>query len=284
MSVLFCDSNSELWYTRADELGLKVIGMPYNIDDDDEKDYDLGRNTDFDDFYNRIKAGSVAKTSALNVQNYIDYFEPVLASGQDVLYIHFSHNMSGTFEYMKQAIEILKEKYPNQNVKYVDTLRISIAEALLVYEAGKLWKNGASDEEIIDYIEKNREKQKIYFLVDDLGHLKRGGRLSSTSCFFGTMLNIKPVLKMDEEGKIVKHGVAKGRKKGIQQLFEFAKSADINYPICIAHAQAENDAIELKSLLEKFFNNKVEVWVQPIGPTVGTHCGPGTLGVSYREK
>lgn len=145
MNVFFCDSNSELWYTKAEELGIKVIGMPYNIDND-ERDYDLGKNTDFNDFYTRLKNGSIAKTSALNTQNYIDYFEPVLASGNDVLYVHFSNKMSATFDYMKQAIDILKEKYPNNTVKYVDTLSIAIGEALIVYEAAKLWKKGASDE------------------------------------------------------------------------------------------------------------------------------------------
>ena len=286
MSVLFFDSNSELWYTKADELGLtNLIGMPYNIDDEDEQAYDLGRNTDFDAFFNKVKAGSTARTSALNVQNYIDYFEPVLARGEDILYVHFSSAMSGTFEYMKQAIELLKEKYPDRKIQYVDTLRISIGEGLIVYDVAKMWKNGATDEEIIDYVEKERLKYNVNFVVDDLKHLKRGGRLSTTSCVFGTLLNIKPILCVSDEGMIIKQEVAKGKKKALVQLFEKTKNADINHAIVITHAQAEDEAKELFEMIKDYFSGQnVEMWIQPIGPTVGTHCGAGTVGVAFKEK
>lgn len=286
MSKFFCDSNSELWFTRADELGLNVIGMPYTLDDV-EQDYDLGRNTDFDAFYNRIKKGGIAKTQALNVQNYLDYFEPVLKSGEDIIYVHFSNQMSGTFTYMKQAIEILKEKYPDRTIKYVDTLLISVGEALEVYDAAKMWKNGATDDEIIKYIETYRQNYAVYFLVDDLGHLKRGGRLSTSSFVVGTMLNIKPILKMNETGNIIKYGVASGKKKGIKELVNIVKNTGMDlkkHPIIIAHAQAEEYANQLKSLLLEEIDNGLEIWVQPIGPTVGTHCGPGTIGITFYAK
>ena len=283
MSRFFCDSNSELWFTKADELGLDVIGMPYTLDDV-EKDYDLGRNTDFDAFYNRIKKGGVAKTQALNVQNYLDYFEPVLKNGENIIYVHFSNQMSGTFAYMKQAIEILKEKYPERTIKYVDTLLISVGEALEVYDAAKMWKNGATDDEIIKYIEDYRQNYAVYFLVDDLGHLKRGGRLSTSSFVVGTILNIKPILKMNETGNIIKHGVASGKKKGIKEMANIVKNTgkDLDkHPIIIAHAQAEQYANELKKLLLDEISKDLEIWVQPIGPTVGTHCGPGSIGITF---
>lgn len=287
MSVFFCDSNSELWHTKAEELGLKVIGMPYNIDDDEERAYDLGKDTDFKDFYTRLKKGSSAKTSALNMQDYIEYFEPVLASGEDVLYVHFSKKMSGTFEYMNQAITFLKEKYPKNSIKCVDTYSIAVGEALIVYEAAKMWKNGATDEEIIDFVVNNREKFATYFIVDDLSHLKKGGRLSTTSFVVGTILNIKPVLKISKDGEIVKHSVAKGRKKSLTQLFEiFVDLVDEveNYPICIVHALSEDDALKLKNMIENHFNKPLEIWFQPIGPTIGTHCGPGSIGIAFHAK
>jgi len=286
MSRFFCDSNSELWFTKADELGLNVIGMPYTLDDV-EKDYDLGRNTDFDYFYNRIKKGGIAKTQALNVQNYLDYFEPVLKGGDDIIYVHFSNQMSGTFTYMKQAIDILKEKYPQRTIKYVDTLLISVGEALEVYEAAKMWKNGATDDEIIKYIEDYRQNYAVYFLVDDLGHLKRGGRLSTSSFIVGTVLNIKPILKMDEMGKIIKHGVASGKRKGIREMANIVKSTGKEldkHPIIIAYAQAEDLAQELKNILLDEIDKNLEIWVQPIGPTVGTHCGPGSIGITFYAK
>lgn len=284
MSRFFCDSNGELWYTRADELGLDVIGMPYTIDDEDERDYDLGRNTDFDDFYKRLSNGSIAKTQALNVQNYLDYFEPVLAGGEDIIYIHFSNQMSGTFEQMRKAIEILKEKYPERRIRTADTKLISIGESLLVYEAAKMWKSGASDDDIIEFVEKYKQNYALYFLVDDLGYLRKGGRLKTASFIVGTMLNIKPILKVNEEGQITKADVAKGIKRGLKELVNIVKSTgnDIyKHPLVIAHAAAKNLADELRELFVAEFGDKLEIWEQPIGPTVGAHCGPGSVGIAF---
>lgn len=287
MSRFFCDSNGELWYTRADELGLDVIGMPYTIDDEDERAYDLGRNTDFDDFYNRLKNGSIAKTQALNVQNYLDYFEPVLAGGEDIIYIHFSNQMSGTFEQMRKAIEILKEKYPERTIRTADTKLIAIGEALIVYEAAQLWKSGKSDEEIIEFVEKYKQNYAMYFLVGDLAYLRNGGRLKTSSFIVGTMLNIKPILKMNEEGIIVKADVARGIKRGLKELVNVVKKIgnDVyKHPLIIAHAGAQQLANELKELFVAEFGDKIEIWQQPIGPTVGTHCGPGSVGIAFHSN
>lgn len=285
MSVFFCDSNCELWFTKVDELGIKVIGMPYNIDDE-ERDYDMGRETDFEDFFTRVKNGSMPKTSALNKQNYIDYFEPVLASGQDIIYVHFSSNLSGTFDFMNSAIEELKEKYPERTIKTVDTYAISMSAGLIVYEAAKRWKAGASDDEIITWVEENRQKFTEYFMVEDLNHLKRGGRLSGTAAFFGTLLNVKPILKVSSDGKIVKDGTAKGNRKSIAYMIDKMKEIGENiadYPIVIIDAISHENAELLKQEILKFIPD-ADIWHQPIGPTIGTHCGPGTVGVVFHAK
>ena len=286
MSKFFIDSNSELWYTRADELGLEVIGMPYTLDEDDERAYDLGRNTDFETFFERIKKGAVAKTQALNTQNYIDYFEPVLEAGEDIIYIHFSSKMSGTFKQMEQAIEILKEKYPERKILTADTLTISLGEALMVYDCAKMWKDGVKDEDIIKYAEEKRNNYACTFIVEDLGHLKRGGRLSTASCIFGTMLNIKPILKVNENGEIVKAQTTKGLKKGIKDMVQIVKENGTEldkHPMIIAHACAEEYANELKQQLQAEFPT-AEIWIQKIGPTIGSHCGPGTFGIAFYAK
>ena len=286
MSKFFIDSNSELWYTRAEELGVEVIGMPYTLDEDDEIAYDLGKNTDFEEFYDRIRKGACAKTQALNTQNYLDYFEPVLAAGEDIIYIHFSSKMSGTFKQMEQAIEILKEKYPERKILTADTLSISLGEALMVYDCAKMWKAGVKDEDIIRYVEEHRNNYAVNFIVEDLGHLKRGGRLSTMSCIFGTMLNIKPILKINENGEIVKASVSKGLKKGIKDLVQSIKDNGTEldkHPIVIGHACAEEYANELKELINAEFP-QAEVWVQKIGPTIGSHCGPGTFGIAFYTK
>ena len=285
MSVFFCDSNCELWYTKVDELGIKVIGMPYNIDDE-ERDYDMGRETDFEDFYARVKNGSMPKTSALNKQNYIDYFEPVLASGQDILYVHFSSNLSGTFEFMNSAIEELKEKYPERTIKTVDTYAISMSAGLIVYEAAKLWKAGKSDDEIIAWVENNRQKFTEYFMVEDLNHLRRGGRLSGAAAIVGTVLGIKPILKVSSEGKIVKDGTAKGHRKSIAYMVDKMKEIGANvadFPIVVISATAPELAETLKQEILKLIPD-ADIWTQPIGPTIGTHCGPGTVGVVFHAK
>ena len=285
MSRFFCDTNSELWYTVADELGLDVIAMPYSLDGE-ESAYDLGRNTDFKAFYNSLKKGADAKTQALNVQNYIDYFEPVLAAGEDIIYVHFSRNMSGTFAQMDQAIAELKGKYPNRKISVVDTKSISIGEALIVYDAALLWKNGATDEEIVKFVEDNRQNYTVYFTVKDLTQLKRGGRISSVSYVAGTILNIKPVLCVEENGTLMKYGTAKGAKAALKALVSRVKeigSQIFDHPIIITHADAEESADELKQMLISEFGDKLTIWTQQIGPTVGSHCGAGTVGIAFHS-
>ena len=286
MSVFFTDSNCELWYTEIKKLGIEYISMPYTLEGV-EKGYDLGETHDFKKFYSKIRKGLVPITSALNPQEYLSIWEPYLAQGEDILYVSFSSRMSGTFEYMNQAIDVLKQKYPERSIKYVDTLSISMGAGLIVYEAAIMHKRGATDDEIIQFVEKFRDEVTIYFVVDDLMHLKRGGRISATSAVFGTVLGIKPVLTVDNTGRIVSVGKVKGRKKSILELVEKFKSLGENvadYPIAIMHADCEDDAMFLKSKIEEIVGKDATIWVQPVGPTVGTHCGPNTLGIAFHAK
>lgn len=286
MSRFFCDTNSDLWYTIADELGLDVISMPYSLDGE-ERGYDLGRNTDFVDYYYRLANGADAKTQALNMQNYIDYFEPVLQAGEDIIYVHFSRKLSGTFTQMDNAIAYLKEQYPDRKITTVDTKMISLGEALMVYEAAQLWKAGASDEEIAKFVEENRNHYALYFTVKDLTQLKRGGRLSAVSFVAGTLLNIKPIIRVDEEGALSKYETVKGVKAGIRTLADKVKllGDDLyNHPIIIAHADALEYAEEIKAQLLQEFGEKLTIFMQFIGPTVAAHCGIGSVGVAFYSK
>lgn len=285
MSVFFCDSNCELWYTKVDELGIKVIGMPYNLDGD-ERDYDMGRETDFVDFYKKEREGVNPKTSALNKQNYIEYFEPHLAEGNDILYVHFSNKLSGTFDFMKQAISELKEKYPERTIKTVDTLSISMGAGLIVYEAARLWKAGKSDDEIIKWVEDNRQKYSVIFVADDLNFLKRGGRVSSTVAFIGGILSVKPIMSVDVEGKLAKTGTAKGFKNAMNEMVRSMKLIGENvadHPIVIIDADNKENADYLEMIIHKEFGEGLDIWHQPVGPTIGCHCGPGTVGVIFHS-
>ena len=263
MSIMFCDTNLELWHTKVEELGLKVIYMPYLIDNE-EKIYDLGKTMDFKGFYNAIRNGSVPLTQALNPQNYIDYFEKYLKEGHDILYIHFSHLLSGTFEYMKTAIAELKQKYPNQKITTVDTLSISIGATALLYEAAKLHKQGASDEEVVKFVEEHRNHYLAYFVVDDLYHLKRGGRLSGTKAFIGTMMNVKPILSINSIGAITALDKSAGKKKALLNMLEKIKEEGLNlldHIIIVAHADAESDAMFLVNKIKEYASEEIDIWI-----------------------
>lgn len=283
MSKFFCDSLCELWFTKIDELGVNLINMSYSLGSE-VTDYDCGRNTDFKKFYNALRKGKDSKTQSLNMQNYIDYFEPVLASGEDVIYVHFSGEMSGTFNHMNKAISYLKEKYPNRTIRAVDTKSVSIGSEIIVYEAAKLWKAGATDDEVVEFVINHRDNFVLRFIAEDLKYLKKGGRLSATGMVVGTVLNIKPIIGVNSDGVLVKVGTAQGVKGGIKKLVDEMKElgSDVyNHPVIVAHADAENLVEELKVKLFEEFGDRLVVWEQPIGPTVGAHCGPGTLGIAY---
>lgn len=286
MSVFFTDSNSEIWWEIKEKLGIECIPMPYTLDGV-EKDFDLGKTHDYKAFYDAIRHGSMPITSALNPDNYIEIFEPFLKAGEDILYVHFSSALSGTFEFMKKAIEELKIKYPKQKITTVDTKSISLGEALIVYEAAIKHKRGETDDNIVKFVESFREEVGVYFTVDNLMHLKRGGRLSSFKAVFGTMLGIKPILTVLKDGRLKDISTVSGRKKALLSLVDKLKEEGENvadYPICILHADAESDGLFVKEKVQEIVGKDAEIWFQNVGPTVGTHCGPGTVGLVFHKK
>ena len=284
--VFFCDSNCELWFSVVDELGINVISMPYTLDGK-EYFYDLGRKTDLKHFYDRVRAGATPVTSALNPQNYIDHFEPVLAAGKDILYVTFSQAMSGTFEFMEQAVKELKAKYPQRRITAVDTKNISGGAALLVCAAARLYGEGKSAEEVAAFVEKTRALTRARFVVNDLFHLKRGGRISGFSAVFGSIFQIKPILHCNKHGRIEVFAKAKGRRTAIERLFRSEADAgiDLSYPVGIFNADASAEDCEmLAELLRREYKHEITLWRYPIGPVVGTHCGPDTLGLAFISK
>ncbi len=286
MSVFFIDSNSELWYDKVEKLGIEYISMPYTLDDT-EYYYDMGKNTDFKAFYDKVRKGSMPITSALNPQNYEDIFTPFLEQGNDIIYVTFSNAMSGTFDHLQTAIKTLKEKFPNRSIRYVDTKNISVGAGIIVYLAALEYKKGASDDEIIEFVENFRDELCEYFIVDNLMHLKRGGRLSAISAAVGTLLGIKPVLGINLDGKIDTVAKVNGRKKSILSLLDLLRQKGQNvadYPIAILHADCIDDANYLKEKIQEEYGKDLEIWLQDIGPTIGTHCGPGTLGIAFHGK
>lgn len=283
MSVFMFDSNSDLSYKIADQFPDAVpVLMPY-VMDDEVKYYDLGRHTDFKQFYDRMRAGAVPKTMALNPAEYEEYIEPIFKSGNDVLYVSFSHAMSGTFNNLNAALEHLKESYPERKLTLVDTASIAMGEGLLIYYCLLMKRDGATDEQIIEWVNANKMRMNHWFCVDDLIYLKRGGRISSVAQVFGSILEIKPVLTVSRGGIVVVDHKEKGRKKSIRALVD-AFDNNVEHPeeqvVYVVHSDAPDDAQYIAEKIREKHQIK-EVVIQLVGPVIGTHAGPGTVGILF---
>ncbi len=281
MSVLLCDSNCELWYTRVKELGLDYISMPYCYGGG-EYGYDLGENTDFKKFYDAVRGGTVPKTMALNPENYKEILTPYFKAGEDVLYISFSHAMSGTFAQLDAALKELKKEFPERKCTVFNTNSICLGAGIQVEAAAELKQKGASDEEIIAFLKEFTNRVAVYFVVDDLMHLKRGGRLSAGAAVAGTLLSIKPMLTVNEEGGLNVIEKVTGRKKAVRALADkvIKGLTGTEYSVYILDADCKEDGDKLAERI-KAERSDAKIVRQTVGPVIGTHCGPGTLGVIF---
>lgn len=286
MSVLFCDTDCELWYTTARELGVKVIPMPYTVDGE-ERLYDLGENTDLKAFFDKMRAGAEVSTAGLNPQTYIDIFEPWFKAGEDVLYVAFSSKMSNTFAYLETAVAELREKYPSVKYRRFDTLNISMGAGLMVYLAAKFFNaNGGDIDATYDYLETLVQNVAVLFVVDDLKYLARGGRLSPSKAKIGNVLQLKPVLYVNREGEIDVLAKQSGFKKAMSFVVaEFVKKYRFveGAPVVIVGADCDAYVAELRSRIEPEAKG-AEIIVQPVGPVIGAHCGPGTYGIIFTAE
>ena len=282
MSVFFTDTDCEMLYTDAEELGMKVIGMPYTLKNQ-EYVYDFGKTFEPKKFYDDMRAGEVVTTSALNSQDYLNYFEPVFAAGEHILYVHFSKELSGTFNHMQIAINELKEKYPDRKITCFDTGNICVGAGLQVIEACKLHNSGASDEEVVEFLKNFKDKISIYFYVDSLQYLKRGGRISAATAVFGSLLNIKPILSVTKEGKLEKLTTVKGTKKAIDFIYnKFIEeyNNDDSYEVFVLDADNKQVGDELAEKIRQS-GKKVAIRRMFVGPVIGAHAGPGTVGAVF---
>lgn len=281
MSVLLCDSNCELWHTTLKEYGVDFISMPYYIKDE-EYFYDLGEKTDFKQFFGMVRSGEMPKTQALNPENYKDIFTPYFERGEDVLYVSFSHAMSGTFNQLHTALNELKEIYPERKCTIFNTNSISLGAGIQVLAAARMKKAGATDEEIVKFLTDFTDKVAMYFVVDDLNHLKRGGRLGAFAAAFGTLLGIKPMLTVDAHGGLAVMEKLKGRKKALATLADKVINdiADKSFPVFVLDADCPEEGDRIAELIKEKLPD-VEIIRQTIGPVIGSHCGPGTTGVIF---
>ncbi len=284
MYQLFCDSNCELWYDVIDELGLNVIKMPYVLDEV-EYFYDMGKKTDLTEFFNKMRKGEVPKTAALNEYAYTEYFEPILARGEDIYYITFSHAMSGTFNAMKNVIAQLKEKYPEREIRFKDSKNISMGSGIITYYGALKYREGATMDELDSYFDELIAHTGTYFAVNDLTYLYRGGRVSGVSKVFGNLLGIKPILHFNDEGKILNVDKPKGFKKALATLLGYIKATGSEldrYKIFVMHADCKEEGEGFVEMIRAAFPDKeLDITLQMVGPVIGAHCGPGTIGLIF---
>ena len=284
MSKIFFDTDCELWYTMLPDMGCELFKLPYTIDGK-ESFYDMGEATDFEAFYAAVRGGSMPITSALNAQIYTEILEPFFKAGEDMLYISFSSKMSGTFNHLEMALKDLRAKYPKARFRRFDTKNICWGAGIQVYYAVKYFNEGHTLDEVLSYLEDNTNMFTQYFAVDDLFHLKRGGRISAAAAAFGTLFSLKPILHTNDNGELEVVTKVTGANKAISTLVEKVKTlgAELDkYPIVVLDADNKAAADKMESKLREAFPD-AEIWRYPIGPVIGSHCGPGTIGVCFRS-
>jgi len=284
--VFMTDSDSDLPFSYVDQLDLSMVYMPYIIDGKEYMD-DLGRAGGQKEYFDNMRAGAAPSTSLLPMGAYLDIFEPILAEGKDILFIAFSSQLSGTMNNARSAAEELLEKYPERKILIVDTLSISAPQSILVLKAHELYRQGKPMEEVAQWVEENKLRAQAWFTVDDLKYLRRGGRISAVAAVAGTLLDLKPIITENCEGRLVSADKVRGRKSALRLLADKA-AENIDDPAnampVIMHADAPEDAMRLEKLLRERVPELTEIQTWYVGPVIGAHCGPGTVAVCYFGK
>ena len=283
--ILMTDSDSDLPYALKVKYDIPVVYMPYALDGKEYFD-DLGQTLDYDSYYEAMRNGAAPVTAALNEATYLDYFEPVLSSGKDLLFLAFSSQLSRTIESIRSAREVLLAKYPERRFTLVDTLSISAPQTLLVLKAHEMYRAGKPMDEVAQWVEDNKLRAQAFFTVDDLKYLKRGGRISSTAAALGTMLDLKPIIVESREGKLESVAKVRGRKKAIAYIVEqtLANLDDPTEAPCIVlHSACPEEAARLRDILKEK-EPRLNIHIENIGPVIGAHTGPGALACCFLGK
>lgn len=281
--MILTDSSADLTAELVAELGVEVIPLSFTMEDKTYFNYPDNRDIDPADFYARLRGGAMATTAAVNVADYTEAIEPILKEGKDVLVLAFSSGLSATCHSAQIAAGELMEQYPDRKVYVVDTLCASLGQGLLVWYAANLKKQGKTMEVVRDWTEEHKLNLCHWFTVDDLHFLKRGGRISAATAVLGTMLSIKPVMHVDNEGHLIKVGTARGRNASLKALVDHMEQTVldlkdqaifISHGDCLADAQKVADDVKARFGVESIIINYV-------GPVIGAHSGPGTVALFF---
>ena len=277
--VILTDSSADLPASVLAEYGIGAIELSLCIGGETKR----GSEVEPKAFYDLLRSKATVTTSAVNMQSFIEFFEPYLAAGKDILYLGFSSGLSATYTAGKNAAEELREKYPDRKILTSDTLCASLGQGLLVVLVAKKVKEGATIEEALAYAEEIRPKLCHWFTVDDLFFLKRGGRVSAATAVLGTMLSIKPFMHVDDEGHLINVAKVRGRRASVDALFDkmvetaIAPEKQLMY---ICHGDCIEDAEYLKGKILAAYPES-EVMIGYTGTVIGSHSGPGTLALFF---
>lgn len=273
-----CDLNREY----IEENKIPYVSLTCVFKDKEYKD-DFGESLSYEEFYNGMREGKIPKTSQPSVDSFYEVFKDIVSKGKDIIYICVSSGLSGTYNSANIAKNMIGEMYKDSNIEIVDVLTASLGQGLMVMRAKAMKENGSTFQEIINFLEEYKWKLNTYITVDDLIHLKRGGRISSAAAFVGIVLHIKPVITISNEGKVIPVIKVKGRKNSIKKLSEIVcQKIDKNLggEILISHGDSLEEAIKLKELIMAESGIK-NISFNFIGPVVGTYGGPGALAVFF---
>ena len=273
-----CDLTRD--YIKNNNIGL--LSLILNLNGQAIKD-DLGETLSYKDFYNKMREGATPTTSQINAHEIEEEFIKYIKNGDSIIYISLSSNLSGTFNSANIAKNNLMDEYPNANIYLVDSLSVSVGQGLLVAKACEMRDSGIGAEEIVNWLEENKRKVIHSILIDDLNHLKRGGRISGATAAIGGLLNIKPTLFLDDEGKLIQGEKIKGKKKALRFLVNEVREKAVdteNEILYICHGDCLEEAETLRDMIleEVKFKNVI---INYVGNVVGAHAGPGVLAAVF---
>lgn len=280
---LYTDSCCDLPKKIVEELKIQVMQLEVIID---EKPPVLNRDVESKAFYDALRKGAHAKTAAVTPGFFEEHMRKTLEEGKDILYLGFSSGLSVTYNNAVMIMSELAEEFPERKLMHVDTLCASVGQGLLVYQAAQMRVSGASIQEVYDQVMAEKDYIHHVVTVDDLFFLKRGGRLSAVSAIAGSMLKVKPMILIDEQGHLNNVATVRGRKNALKDIFERMKSNqkfdEFGYAF-ISQADCIEDAEYLEKLIHEEFEN-VQVVISDIGPVIGAHTGPGAIALCYLSR
>lgn len=283
--TIVTDSSCDLPADLAEKMGIRVVPLAVTLDGKMYLNYLDGRSIAFEDFYSQLAEGKEVSTSAVNLAQFRTVIEAELLSGHDVLYMGFSSGLSATFSSGAAVARELQEEYPESRVETVDTLCASLGQGMLVYQAALEKAAGQSLDEVKAFVEQRRLHICHWFTVSDLQQLRRGGRVSGATARFATVLNIKPVMHVDNEGKLINMGKARGRAASIKALVDKMEELAIEPEkqlVFISHGNCYDEAQHLAELVHERFGCKS--LINFVGPVIGAHSGQGTMALFFVGK